>query len=402
MSVKTYKLCQIGDVVTGKTPPTSDKANYGKDFLFISPTELHSAYIINESKKMISKKGFDSIKSNTISGKSVLVGCIGWDMGNVGYTEKICATNQQINSITHIKDFCEPRYLYYWFLTKKKYLFSIASITRTPILSKTVFSEIQVPLPSIEKQIKITKVLSSLDDKIAINKHILAKIEKVIKSLYDCWFVQYDFPNENGFPYKSSGGEMVWCDELKRDIPKGWEIKKLEDLCFKGNVIPFPCNRKTRTVDLSVMSSNQMFLDHFNSSDNFSTNLFEMKKGDILFGSIRPYLCKAIIAPCEGAVAGTVHNIRLLDKNCYNFVASTICNSRMFEYANSRATGTKMPVVSLDSLMQYKVSFDKSVVYAFNKVDIVNMFAKKTLENEKLIAIRNRLLPLLINGQVDV
>ena len=115
--------------------------------MFISPTELHGEYKVERSEKTITQKGLESIKSNSIDGTSVLVGCIGWDMGNVSMCFEKCATNQQINSITKIKNSYNPYYLYYWLSTKKDYLFSIASVTRTPILSKGTFEEVLIPIP---------------------------------------------------------------------------------------------------------------------------------------------------------------------------------------------------------------------------------------------------------------
>ena len=86
-----------------------------------------------------------------------------------------------------------------------------------------------------------------------------------------------------------------------------------------------------------------------------------MEKGDILFGSIRPYLKKACIAPCDGAVAGTVHCFRPIKADDYNFVAITICNERMFSYATSASQGTKMPVVTVDTIMDYKEPYNATV-----------------------------------------
>lgn len=103
---------------------------------------------------------------------SVLVGCIGWDIGNVAMCFEKCATNQQINSITKIRDCFNPYYLYYWLSTKKDFLFSIASVTRTPILSKGVFEEIEIPNTDRLEQDIISKMLLLLDQKIEYNAAI--------------------------------------------------------------------------------------------------------------------------------------------------------------------------------------------------------------------------------------
>ncbi len=170
--METRTLAEIGTVITGKTPSTSHDEYYGGDYMFVTPSELHGEYVVTSSAKTLTSKGMESIRNNTISGNSILVGCIGWDMGNVAMCRSHCATNQQINSITQLVDCVNPAYLYYWLSTKKDYLFSIASVTRTPILSKSVFEQIAVPLPSKEKQDKVVRVLEGLDKAISLNRQI--------------------------------------------------------------------------------------------------------------------------------------------------------------------------------------------------------------------------------------
>lgn len=115
---KNTHIKDIGRVVTGKTPETKKAEFYGNGYMFITPTELHDGYNVQVSEKYITELGFQSIKSNCIDGTSVMVGCIGWDMGNVAICHRKCATNQQINSITDFNPKYNPFYTYYWLLTK--------------------------------------------------------------------------------------------------------------------------------------------------------------------------------------------------------------------------------------------------------------------------------------------
>jgi len=166
------KIKDIGKVVTGKTPQTSHPEYYNGEYMFVTPKELHGGYKVISSEKTITEDGLNSIKTNSIDGISVLVGCIGWDMGNVSMCFEKCASNQQINSITDIKELYNPYYLYYWLSTKKDYLFSIASVTRTPILSKGVFEDIEIPDTDRLTQDKIVDVLLSIDKKIEVNNEV--------------------------------------------------------------------------------------------------------------------------------------------------------------------------------------------------------------------------------------
>lgn len=175
MDIVNYEhvpIKRIGKVITGKTPATSHEEYYGGQYMFISPVELHGGYRVTKSEKTITEKGLESIKTNSIEGISILVGCIGWNMGNVAMCFEKCATNQQINAITQIDAKYNPYYIYYWLCGKKKYLFSIASVTRTPILSKSTFEEIVIPLPIKKNQDKIANILLKIDQKITLNKQI--------------------------------------------------------------------------------------------------------------------------------------------------------------------------------------------------------------------------------------
>lgn len=219
--------------------------------------------------------------------------------------------------------------------------------------------------------------------------------------LYDYWFTQFDFPDENDKPYRSSGGQMVWNDLLKKKIPLGWEVKTLSEL-LKKNTQPFDYSSVQPTIDLSVMPSDSIALSQINSSDNFSTNLYVMKKGDILFGSIRPYLHKAGIAPCDGAVAGTVHSYHTINPNDYNFSLLTMARDSFFDYAVNTSSGTKMPVVSSDSILSFKFAYSKEVAKKFNSIPIMEIITRNVQETQRLIKLRDFLLPLLMNGQATI
>src|SRR5690554_84872 len=125
----------------------------------------------------------------------------------------------------------EPYYLYrYLTLLDLKHL---NSGTGVPSMTFGAYYDIPIKLPNLNIQKQIAKVLSDLDAKIEVNNKINQELESMAKTLYDYWFVQFDFPDENGKPYKSSGGKMVYNEELKREIPEGWESCLLGDVVLK-------------------------------------------------------------------------------------------------------------------------------------------------------------------------
>jgi len=157
--------------------------------------------------------------------------------GTVGLPHYIEVDFFPHNTSLYIKDFRgnHPRYIYY--LIKTLRLNDYKSGSGVPTMNRNHLHPIKVNayLDIVEQQ-KIASVLSSLDLKIELNNRINAELEAMAKTLYDYWFVQFDFPDKNGKPYKTSGGKMVWNEELKREIPEGWEVKELNKIakCLMG------------------------------------------------------------------------------------------------------------------------------------------------------------------------
>jgi type I restriction enzyme S subunit len=285
----------------------------------------------------------------------------------------------------------------------RKTMTNNAIMTLRASFNEQIFSYLDLILPDYEEQKKSGDFLYRINQKIKLNNKINAELEAMAKTLYDYWFVQFDFPNAHGKPYKTSGGKMIWNEELKREIPVGWEAKEMSKLLVKNNVKYDYKGFGFDTIDLSVMPSSTMCLTERNHSDSFSTNLFYLKKFDILFGAIRPYLLKAGFAPFNGLVTGTVHSFRTIKMDYYNFALLTIIQKSVFKHAISNSKGTKMPVIGSDDLVRYKVPFDEDIIIKFNEsLSFKEIIAHNINENQQLTELRNWLLPMLMNGQVSV
>ena len=409
--LKKYRLGEIGDIITGKTPSTFDIENYGEEYMFISPTDLHNGYKIEKTLKNISQKGFDSIKTNTIKGQSVLVGCIGWDMGNVGYTEKKCATNQQINSITNFKEFANPLYTYYWLKNKKDFLFSVASVTRTPILNKSSFSDIVIPLPELQNQMDVAKILSSLDDKIALNRRMNAKLEQMAKRLYDHWFVQFDFPNADGKPYKSSGGKMEYNEVLKREIPAGWKISnvcKVADILSGGT--PSKANYNFWNGNIPFFGPTDYTGDMFQLStaekitqeglDHCASSLFDE---NTIIITARGSVGKLVIVGNPMAMNQSCYALKSKNRNQYEYLY--FLTIQLIESLKVKSSGSVFKsIITSDIENSFLIIADSAIIDSFcEKVKPLFLQIKEnSKEPQKLTVLRDRLLPLLMNGQVEV
>ena len=163
--MRTLKIKDLGRVVTGKTPSTKNEEFYeSDDYQFVCPPDIKSTRYINTTDKYISNKGFQSCKSMCINPESILIDCIGADLGNVAISTQKCLTNQQINSITNInRSLALPLYLYYLFSTKKSFFHLIGQNGSTmPIINKSMFENIEVDVHEMLIQQHIVNTTSSL------------------------------------------------------------------------------------------------------------------------------------------------------------------------------------------------------------------------------------------------
>jgi len=240
---KEYKLGEIGKIITGTTPQTKNPENYGGFMLFVTPTDF-DAYnkTINNSIRSISEIAVKKLKNRIIPKDSVIVTCIGSQMGKVAINKKDCLTNQQINSIIPNKGF-DSNFIYYTLKSMQDYLRNLATGGSTmPIINKSSFENITISVPDYPPPTAIASILSSLDEKIELNNAINKNLEALAQALFKQWFVDFNFPvdehgnfsplseemSEGQRGYKDSGGEMIES-ELGM-IPKGWRVTNLEEI----------------------------------------------------------------------------------------------------------------------------------------------------------------------------
>lgn len=413
------KIKDIGNVVTGKTPQTAHAEFYGGDYMFITPTELHGGYKISSSEKTLTEAGLESIKTNSIDGISVLVGCIGWDMGNVAMCFEKCATNQQINSITQISEDYSPYFLYYWLSTKKEYLFSISSVTRTPILSKGVFEEIEIPSISRSEQDKIAKVLLVLDKKIKLNSEVNDNLAQQLRLLYDYWFTQFDFPDESGNPYRSSGGQMVWSNDAKKELPASWSSAKMSDAIegIRTGLNPRD-NFKLGNGTIKYITVKNLRSDgilDFSGCDTIDETAraivhrrSDVCTGDILFASIAPlgrcHLVQEL--PQDWDINESVFSIRCNKATVTpEYLYMHLQSEAFVKESTACSTGSVFKGIRINTLLDSRVFLPPmQVIEKFSQQTkpLFSLQYKLNKEIQALTQLRDWLLPMLMNGQATV
>lgn len=331
--------------------------------------------------------------------------------GSVGkvhfYNEPIWAHNTSL----FVSDFKGNNQKYIYYLLKSKNFAKLCDSSVVPSLNrnfvypiKTLFEE------NKDKQQKIAAVLSTLDDKIALNRRMNAKLEQMAKRLYDHWFVQFDFPNADGKPYKASGGKMVWNEVLKREIPQGWEVKKLGDVCeiVLGGTPSTTNNEFWDNGTISWLNSGEVGIFPIVESEKKITEIAveksttEFLKAGSVTLSITRYLRPSILA-IDACINQSVVGIKENDlfKNCflYPYLQNEI------DRLMSLRTGAQQPHINKEIVEDSFINIPpKELMEKYEKkvtpiyLQIINI-AKET---QKLTVLRDRLLPLLMNGQVEV
>ncbi|MDO4271536.1 MAG: restriction endonuclease subunit S, partial [Candidatus Saccharibacteria bacterium] len=394
----------------GKTPSTNNESYYNSnDYMFVTPDDLTgSTYLLDSSKRHISNDGFLSIKTNTIPSDSVMVTCIG-NIGNCGISTKPCATNQQINSITDInQNLANPMALYYFLKICGNQLEKMASTTVMPILSKGKFENIDISLPDIHTQAKIAQIGSSLDDKIALNNKINSQLEEIIDLIYNYWFVQFDFPDENGRPYKSSGGKMVYNPELDCDIPEGWKALALKDkLEFKrGTEVGGKAYSNTRESDnyIKFYRVRDMDSDSLTWVDGSNNKVRILKPGDVAVSF--DGTAGKIGVNINGAISSGIRHIfdktgDMPDSVIWSIFRSNSIQEILRQYVASRGSILAHAGGAIDDM---QIPYDAEIYREYAKIadPIYKLIVNNLQENQQLASLRDWLLPMLMNGQVVI
>ncbi|ARD75842.1 hypothetical protein AWC37_12090 [Staphylococcus xylosus] len=306
----------------------------------------------------------------------------------------------------------DSHFLYYLMRTNELRNTIIKSMTGTSgrqRAQKESILEYEFCLPSLKAQIAIAKLLKNLDDKIETNKKIIANLEELSQTLFKRWFVDFEFPDENGNPYKSSGGEMV--DSELGEIPERWEVVKLKDIVYqkKDTFNPKKSNElKVLHFSLPAFDSSQNpVIDDVNA---IKSNKWIIDENCILFSKMNPSTRRIWLTSNDGKylnVASSEFVVLKSDNSYKNAFIYNICTSDKFsEFLNSNTTGStnSRQRVKPDIAISYKLAFHNETSMLFsNKVEpYLEKIKVIRNENQKLAELRDTLLPKLMSGEIEI
>ncbi|MDB4354093.1 restriction endonuclease subunit S [Akkermansiaceae bacterium] len=418
-------LGELGHTSTGKTPTAAYPGDFGDTYPFVTPSDSLDSKYVPYTARHLSEEGFQRLKGKALPPNSIMVSCIGSAMGKVAMNRTTSFTNQQLNSLTPSNSH-HPDFIYYALKNSYKTLRNAASgSTALPILNKTEFDLLRLKVPKLKTvQQSIANVLSALDEKIEINNRINVELESLAKLLYDYWFVQFDFPMTaeqaaahgdptlTGKPYKSSGGKMTHNKTLNREIPEGWVGGSILDVATLGGGgtpnkkepsfwdnghVPFFTPTDT-TNEIFCLKTASLITQE--GADKSATTIYPP---GTIFITARGSVGRVVITDSEIAMSQSCYALKPNAEIPSPFLLFHV--HAIMGYLKAKSSGSVFK-----SIVTNDLKFTPSVVPC---PAIIGEFAKLTnsmfdqilnnqKQNQELAALRDWLLPMLMNGQVTV
>ncbi len=314
-----------------------------------------------------------------------------------------CCLGRRMALLRVKKNVVDPKFLLYYFFSPEwvqiveRNIIIGATVDRIPI---SEFPSFELSLPNLREQTEISKILSDLDAKIDLNNRINAELEAMAKLIYDYWFVQFDFPDAEGKPYKSSGGKMVYNERLKREIPEGWEVKKLGDFVDNFDSQRIPLSKKQR----EKRHGKYPYYGATSVMDYVDDFIFE---GDYILvaedGSVMTEKGFLLVQFIYGKswVNNHAHVLRAKELFFNEFLYQTAKNIPAIQIT----TGSIQKKITKENLQNVRIVVPtRALLEDYSR--LANKCRTSLINNQKqnqhLTNLRDWLLPMLMNGQVTV
>lgn len=386
---KWVKLGEVGIVITGKTPSSKHPEDWGYDMQFVTPTDYKNyrkfAY---DSERYLSNAGINKLKNKVLPENSVLVTCIGSDMGKVVINKLPVITNQQINSIIPNRNNIFPDFLYYVLVYNYETLRIFASNgTAVPILNKTDFENIEISTPPLPEQKAIAEVLSSLDDKIDLLHRQNKTLEEMAMTLFRQWFIDANFDGTIGQIVNVQGGYAFKSKDFKPDGNHSViKIKNITNSIININDTEFIDESVVKNLDIK----------------------FKIFSGDVLIAMTGAEIGKLGIVPKTNKNLWLNQRVGLLREKYdgARFIAYLHLKSEFgYDYIINAASGSAQANISASDIENCPfVQLNEDGIKAYSKT--ITPFFEKIIFNlgqiQTLEKLRDTLLPKLMSGEVKI
>lgn len=416
MGYKNYRLSELLEIIGGGTPKTNIEEYWNGNISWLSVKDFNGdSKKVYTTEKKITELGLNNSSTKLLKEGDLIISARG-TVGEIAQLGKAMAFNQSCYGLRAKEHITSNDFMYY---ALKYILKDIKNMTHGSVfdtITRSTFDVLSYPLPEMKEQKSIANILSNLDDKIEVNNKINQKLEEMAQAIFKQWFIDFDFPNEEGKPYKSSGGEMVES-ELGM-IPKGWEVKELGEICniqkglsYKGkymsdvgtpminlgNIYPGGGYRKEKIK----FYNGDFKANHIVSSGDIIIANTDMTQDRVILGS-------PIIVPKfnEDKIIFTHHLFAFRDVQIDKLFLYFYLKTPSFrERAETYATGTtvlalpKEAVTSIPMVIPSKKLIDEYSMIASKNIYKIN---NGNLQIDNLEKLRDTLLPKLMSGEIRV
>ena len=417
MKLTKYKLGEILDVTRGASLSGEFYATEGK---YIRLTCGNFDYQNNCFKENKSKDNLyyvgDFKPEFLMEEGDIITPLTEQAIGLLGSTAIIPESGKYIQSQDVAKIICKEELLdkdFAFYLISstlvKQQLSAAAQQTKIRHTSPDKIRDCTVWIPELAEQKRIGKLLRSLDRKIELNRAINQNLEAMTKLLYDYWFVQFDFPNEEGKPYKSSGGEMVWNEKLKRMIPKEWINTNIYQL---ASISKETVNPQTRPNELFKHYSLPEYDKTGTYAEEYGIDIhsakFTVTNNCILVSKLNPWTSRVICGNRESnqicSTEFVVWNPTSMKTKGFLFMLAK--NAKFIEYCTQGATGTSHSHrrINPELMMKFDFPYNSEIAIKFSLLieNIIGQLHDNIAQLKVLTKQRDELLPLLMNGQITI
>ena len=406
------RLSNVIEIISGGTPNTSVEEYWNGNIEWLSVADFNNdeRYVYSAEKK-ITDKGLAESNTKLLQKGDLIISARG-TVGALAQLVKPMAFNQSCFGLRGKEGVVFTDFLYYWLKNYVKIFLNKSQGSVFNTINLATFDDIKIHLPAYNIQVEIVKLLTKIDQKIALNNQINNELEAMAKTLYDYWFVQFDFPDENGKPYKSSGGKMVYNDQLKREIPEGWGVEKVSEIAKTGSG-----GTPKSTTDEYYSNGTIPWINsgELNKSIIISTTNYITEFG-LENSSAKLFPADSILIAMYGATAGKVSFLAFESSTNQAICAVTLDDNRLKYYFKFFIEDLYLHLVTLssgsarDNLSQelirnllMTIPDERVVENFFNLVDSYFLQITNNLkQNQELTQLRDWLLPMLMNGQARV
>ena len=403
MEWKEAKIGDLGQIITGKTPKTAIKKNWGGKIPFLSPSDDMSNKTSPVTARTLTELGVAEVAKCLIPANSICVSCIGSDLGKVVKTDRELVTNQQINTIVPHSNVDSDFVYYLMCIVGKELNYISKTSTAVPIINKSTFSDWNIVIPEkVEDQRRIASILSSLDRKIELNNKINADLEEMAQAIFKNWFVDFE-------PFKD--GKFV--DSELGMIPEGWKVGRLDEIAdVVGGSTPSKAKPEYYTQkgiawltpkDLSnhpAVYTSRGEIDITEEGYN-STSTKLMPKGTVLFTSRAPI---GYISIAQNDICTNQGFKSLVPKKAGTCFLYCFLKYVTPEIEN-KSTGSTFKEASGSLMKSLQVIIPEQNVFEEFEAIVSPLFARiESLEkeNSRLSLLRDTLLPRLMSGELEV